>query len=429
VAVAETQVLFQELTVLFALATVSHFLFRRFHQPTIIAEIAIGIVLGPSVLGNPALGSYRYVFNQTVIATLAVLGAIFLLFLIGLESDFRAIYTPRNVAVACGGVVLPLLVGYATAIYLVPATSSGTNGSPFTVALFVGATLTATSVAITAAVLLEFDLLKDRVARTILGAAVVDDVLGLIVLSVAVGTTTGRVSAADLAILLAEAIGFLVIGLAIGVYLFRRIVVRIQVEGKKLGLRNGGFLIALAITFLFASTAESIGLSAIVGAFLAGTLFANKPLQDDFSEGARYLGAVFTPIFFVSLGIQVDFPAVAAHVGLIPFAIVLSVVAVVTKVVGCFIPARLAKMTLHEALAVGWGMTPRGEVGLIVAVTALSAGVIGDALYSIIVLVLILVSILPTPLFKRALRAVAAERPEGLVTSSSVPASPPPRQG
>ena len=397
-AVAETQVLFQELTVLFALATVSHFLFRRFHQPTIIAEIAIGIVLGPSVLGNPALGSYRYVFNQTVIATLAVLGAIFLLFLIGLESDFRAIYTPR------------------------------TNGTPFTVALFVGATLTATSVAITAAVLLEFDLLKDRVARTILGAAVVDDVLGLIVLSVAVGTTTGRVSAADLAILLAEAIGFLVIGLAIGVYLFRRVVVRIQVEGKKLGLRHGGFLIALAITFLFASTAESIGLSAIVGAFLAGTLFANKPLQDDFSEGARYLGAVFTPIFFVSLGIQVDFPAVAANVGLIPFAIVLSGVAVVTKVVGCFIPARLAKMTLHEALAVGWGMTPRGEVGLIVAVTARSAGVIGDALYSIIVLVLILVSILPTPLFKRALRAVAAERPQGLATSSSVPASPP-RQG
>ena len=86
-------------------------------------------------------------------------------------------------------------------------------------------------------------------------------------------------------------------------------------------------------------------------------------------------------------------------------------------------------MTLHEALAVGWGMTPRGEVGLIVAVTALSAGVIGDALYSIIVLVLILVSILPTPLFKRALRAVAAERPQGLVTSSSVPTSPPPRQG
>jgi len=425
VAVAETQVLFQQLTILLALATVSHFFFRRFHQPTIIAEIAIGIVLGPSILGNPALGPYRYVFNETVVATLAVLGAIFLLFLIGLESDFRAIYTLRNVAVAAGGVVLPLLVGFVTAMYLVPASSIGIAGSAFTVALFVGATLTATSVAITAAVLLEFDLLKERVAQTILGAAVVDDVLGLIVLSVVVGTTAGRVSAADIAILLAEAIGFLVIGIALGVYLFRRIVVRIQVEGKKRGLRHGGFIIAMAITFLFASTAESIGLSAIVGAFLAGSLFANTPLQDDFTEGARYLGAVFTPIFFVSLGLQVDVPAVAANLGLIPFAIVLSAVAVVTKVVGCGIPARLAKMTLHEALAVGWGMTPRGEVGLIVAVTALSAGVIGDALYSIIVLVLILVSILPTPVFKRALKGVVAERLEGVGTAPSASGTPP----
>ncbi len=424
-AVVETQVLFQQLTILLAFATASHFFFRRFHQPTIIAEIAIGIVLGPSVLGNPVLGVYRYVFNETVVATLAVLGSIFLLFLIGLESDLRAIYTARNVAVAAGGVVLPLLVGYATAIYLVPASSIGINGSAFTVALFVGATLTATSVAITAAILLEFDLVKDRVAQTILGAAVVDDVLGLIVLSIVVGTTTGRVSAIDLAILLGEAIGFLLVGIAVGLYLFRRIVVRIQVEGKKLGLRHGGFIIAMAITFLFASTAESIGLSAIVGAFLAGSLFANTPLRDDFTEGARYLGAVFTPIFFVSLGLQVDFTAVAANLGLIPFAIVLSAVAVVTKVFGCGIPARLTKMTLHEALAVGWGMTPRGEVGLIVAVTALSAGVIGDALYSIIVLVLILVSILPTPLFKRALEGVAAARLRSGGTAPSVPGAPP----
>src|SRR5436305_1825268 len=137
-----------------------------------------------------------------------------------------------------------------------------------TMALFVGATFTATSVAITAAVLLEFNLVKDPVAQTILGAAVVDDVLGLIVLSVVVGTSAGRVSALDLAILLAEAVGFLAIGMAAGVYVFRRIVLRIQVEGKRLGLPHSGFLVAMAITFLFTLTAESIGLSAVVGAFL-----------------------------------------------------------------------------------------------------------------------------------------------------------------
>jgi Na+:H+ antiporter len=427
VAVVETQALFQQLTILLTLATVSHIFFRRFHQPTLIAEIAIGIVLGPSVLGNAALGPYRYVFDPTVVATLAVLGSIFLLFLIGLDSDFRAIYTGRNIAVAFGGVVLPLAVGYVTALYLVQPTSFGANGSAFTVALFVGATLTATSVAITAALLLEFNLLKERIAQTILGAAVVDDVLGLILLSVVIGTTAGRVSPFDLGLLLAEAVGFLVIGMAVGIYLFRRIVVRIQAEGTKLGLRHGGFIIAMAITFLFAFTAESIGLSAIVGAFLAGSLFANTPLRDDFSEGARYLGSIFTPIFFVSLGLQVDFSAVAGHLDLLPVGLVLLAIAVVTKVVGCGIPARLAKMTTHEALAVGWGMTPRGEVGLIVAVTALSAGVIGDALFSMIVVVLILVSILPMPLFKRALKGVVGERLAVGETSASG-ADHPPRQ-
>src|SRR5438309_1725281 len=304
-AAAETQALFEQLTILLLLATGSHFLFRRFHQPTIIGEIAVGIVLGPSLVGNAALGPYRLVFDPAVVATLAVLGSIFLLFLIGLDFDFRAVYTPRNIAVAFGGVVLPLVVG-------------------------------------------------------------------------------------------------------------------IQAEGKKLGLPHSGFLIAMAITFLFALTAESIGLSAVVGAFLAGSVFAGAAFQKDFSEGARHLAAVFTPIFFVSLGLQVNVPAVAAQIGLIPLAAALTVVAVITKVIGCSLPARLAKMTAHEAVAIGWGMTPRGEVGLIVAVAALTAGVIGDALFSVIVFVLILVTILPTPLFKRALRAVERERRPADESSSDV---------
>src|SRR5205809_2187921 len=423
-AAAETQALFQQLTILLALATASHFLFRRWHLPLIIGEIAVGILLGPSVVGNAALGTYRYLFDPAVVRTLAVLGSIFLLFLIGLDFDFRSVYTRKNVAVASGGVVLPLLFGFATALYLVPVASIGANGTQFTMALFVGATLTATSVAITAAVLLELNLLKDRVAQTILGAAVVDDVLGLIVLSVVVGTRAGRVSPLDLAILVAEAVGFLVIGMAIGIYLLRRVVARIHVEGNKLGIPQSGFLVAMTITFLFALTAESIGLSAVVGAFLAGSVFANTTLQDDFSKGARHLAAVFTPIFFVSLGLQVDFPAVATQFGLIPFAIVLTVIAVGTKVVGCSLPARLAKMTVREAVAIGWGMTPRGEVGLVVAFAAPSSGVIGDALFSMLVFVLILVTILSTPIFRRALKAVEAERLGAKANSQLVETKP-----
>src|SRR5437660_9853264 len=151
VAAAEELVLFGQLTFRLLLATGGHFLFRRFHKPTMIGEIAVGIVLGPSLVGNAALGPYRLVFDPAVVATLAVLGSIFLLFLIGLDFDFRAVYTPRNIAVAFGGVVLPLVVGFGTASYLAPTTSIGVNGTRFTMALFVGATFTATSVAITAA--------------------------------------------------------------------------------------------------------------------------------------------------------------------------------------------------------------------------------------------------------------------------------------
>src|SRR2546422_7052145 len=172
-----------------------------------------------------------------------------------------------------------------------------------------------------------------------------------------------------------------------------------------LGVPHGGFLVAMAITFLFALTAESLGLSAVVGAFLAGSVFANAPLQEDFSKAARPLAAVFPPIFFVSLGLQVDFPAVATQFGLIPFAIVLTIIAVITKVVGCSLPARLAKMTVREAVAIGWGMTPRGEVGLVLAFAALSAGGGRKVPFLMICVGLILGTILPAPLFPRGLKA------------------------
>src|SRR5437879_1001751 len=252
--------------------------------------------------------------------------------------------------------------------------------------------------------------MRQPVAQTIMGAAVVDDILSLIILSLVVGTTRGQLDPVALGILVATALAFLGVGMAVGLYFFRKVVVRLQVEGMKLGLKHGGFIIAMAITFLYAFVAEVVGLSAIVGAFLAGSLFGTTPLREDFTEGAGYLGAIFTPIFFISLGLQVNLPTVGWASALLGFGSVLTVVAILTKVIGCGIPARLSQMTRHEALAVGWGMTPRGEVGLIVALTALTAGVIGDALFSVIVVVMVLVSVLPAPLFKRSIALVAEDR-------------------
>ena len=402
-----TEALYQQLSILLVLATLSHFTIKRFHQPTIVGEIALGVLLGPTILGHTF---NLYPFDSTLVASFAALGAIFLLFLIGLESDFRAIYKTKNVLVATGGVVLPLAFGFVTALFLVPPAGLGANGNQFTMAVFMGATLTATSTAIAASVLLDLGLMREPVAQTIMGAAVVDDVLSLVILSLVVGASSGRVDPLSIGVLVVLAVAFLAIGTAVGIYFFRRVVVRVQVEGMKLGLKHGGFIIAMAVTFLYAFVAEIIGLSAIVGAFLAGTLFASTPLREDFTEGAGYLGAVFTPIFFISIGLQVDLVLAAGSTGLLVFGAVLTVVAILTKVVGCAIPARLSKMTRPEALAVGWGMTPRGEVGLIVALSALTAGVISEPLFSVLVVVLVFVSVLPAPLFKRSLAIVDDER-------------------
>jgi Kef-type K+ transport system membrane component KefB len=413
---AAMEAIYQQLTILLALATLSHFTIKRFRQPTIVGEIALGILLGPTIL-------FHYLnirlFDPNLVSTFAGLGAIFLLFLIGLESDFKAIYTRKNVAVAAGGVILPFVLGFVTAYFLVPVSDVGPNGTPFTMAIFVGGTLTATSTAIAAAVLLELGLMRESIAQTIMGAAVVDDILSLVLLSIVVGASGGRLDPLSIGRLLATALLFLGVGMAIGLYFFRKVVVRIQVAGLKLGLKHGGFIIAITITFLYAFISEVIGLSAIVGAFLAGTLFANTPLREDFTEGAGYLGAIFTPIFFISLGLQVDLLAVGGGPPLIIFGAGLTVVAIVAKVIGCGIPARVAGMTRNEAFAVGWGMTPRGEVGLIVALAALTASVISEALFSVIVVVMVLVSVLPAPLFKRSLAVVAEERKKAQALAST----------
>ena len=416
---ASTSEVFLQLTVILLVAVVAHFVIKRFRQPTIIGEIGIGVILGPSVVG--AFGVV--LFDPGLIESFAALGAIFLLFLIGLESDFRAMYTKKNFFVALGGVLLPLAFGFLTAYFMVGVDAIGSpDPNQFAMAMFVGATLVATSTAIAASVLLDMGLMRDDVAQTIMGAAVVDDILGLVILSMVVGMAKGGVDAVSLAVITGTAVAFIVVAILVGIYFFSRIVVRVQVAGMPLGLKHGGFIIAMAVTFLYAFVSEAIGLSAIIGAFIAGTMFSSTPLREDFTDGAGYLGAVFTPIFFISLGLLVDLRASMAQPSLFLFAGVLSVVAVVTKVVGCAIPARLAKMSRHESLSVGWGMTPRGEVGLIVALAALSAGVIGDGLFSIIVLVMIVVSVVPAPFFKRSLQVVAKEREEAKREEAPEPA-------
>jgi len=421
VATSADALLFGQLSILIAIAVATHFTSRRFRQPTIIGEIAIGIVLGPTVLGyllnggQPVGASCSISFSPscpgfdvTLIQVFASLGSIFLLFVIGLESEVRSLYTVKNSAVAFGGVVLPWVGGFLLALNanLVPDSFLAIEGNPvsrFAFATFVGATLVATSTAIAAAVLKELRLMQTDVARTIMGAAVIDDVLGLLVLSIATGVATGAVGLSGFIIVVLIAVAFVVIGTLLGVRVFSRLVTRVQVAGLRLGLKYGGFMLAIALVFLYSAAASFVGLSPIIGAFIAGTIFATAALRNDIREGAERLETIFAPIFFISLGMLVNLWVVPQE--LLLFGGVLLVVALVTKVVGCGGPARAFGHTRHESLAVGFGMAPRGEVGLIIAAAALGV-VISTEVFSLIIVVMVVVSVIPAPFIRRYMRRV-----------------------
>ena len=354
--------------------------------------------MGPTILGQ-ILG--HSIFDPAFTGMFAALGAIILLFVIGLDTDILSIYSRRNIAIALGGVILPLIGGYLLAEAMLPA-------EPFAGKLFIGATLVATSVAVTAAILLDLGAVKTDVGRTIIGAAVVDDVLGLLVLSVSIGVSRGRFDAVGLAIVMAMAVLFLVFAMFIGLRYFTRLVNWAEREGRRFGLKHTGFTLGLGLTFLYAFIANYAGLNAIVGAFIAGAAFSKSEVTDDFRLGAEYIGALFTPIFFVSLGIQVNL--LGLDTSLVVFGLILVIVAIVAKVAGCYIPARLAGSSSDESLTIGLGMAPRGEVGLIIASTALSLAIIGESLYSIVVLAVIFTTIIPPPVFRRYLRKCISQQ-------------------
>src|SRR2546427_2210138 len=253
-------------------------------------------------------------------------------------------------------------------------------------------------------------MVRTTVANTIMGAVIVHALLGLLVLSVSLGIAGGALGLVLLAYLVAAAIAFIAFALYIGSHYFSRLVVWTQGRGKRVGLTHAGFMVAMAVAFSMSFLSELIGLSAVIGAFLAGAMFSDTPLRADFQEGVEFLGAVFTPVFFISLGPFVDIWTLNAS--LLFFGAALLVVAFLTKLVGCSVIARGLGMTADESMAVGYGMVPRGEVGLIIALVAKQAGVIGDELFSIVVLVIVVVSVLPAPLLRRSLGRIGAAPPQ-----------------
>lgn len=351
---------------------------ERLRQPGVLGELVAGVLLGPSLLGLIHLTE----LNQGI----AEIGAVFLLFTIGLEtkpSDLLEVGRTA-VAVAVFGVILPFVFG----LWFMRFAGHSTVESIFT-----GAAMVATSVGITARVLSDLGALSTRAARVILAAAVLDDILGLLVLAVVSSLSTGEIHYLQLLTVAAEAVGFALLIVFFG----SRVIGRFQPQVEKLRAHDSAFILSIILCLGLSLASVYIGIAAIVGAFLSGLAFADHSERWKLQENAHPLSEFLAPYFFVMLGVQVNVGTFAKP-GILGLAAIVCILAIVGKLVGCGFGA--FRMNFKDKLRVGIGMVPRGEVGLIVAGVGLTLHTISEAVYSIVLLMSIVTTLVAPPFLR-----------------------------
>lgn len=372
---------------------------ERLKQPAVLGELIAGVLLGSSVLGIvPADGPLL-----EMIQLLAEIGVAVLLFEIGLETDIKEMFRVGGAAstVAIVGVAAPFLLGFIYWYMVQPSIGiPAADVSDTMIAIFVGATLTATSVGITARVLTDLGRMHTREARVIIGAAVVDDVLGLVILAIVTGLAAGAaVSLFSVATTFIIAAGFLVVAVVVGNLIAPRLFGLID------NMRVRGVLLVSAFAFalVFAALAGLAGSAMIIGAFAAGIVLSTTNQFDVITERIKPVADIFTPIFFVSVGAGVDVRLLLPgsdrfNLSVLTVGGVLLLIAIVGKVVSGYAVGWGRQKLSH--LAIGVGMIPRGEVGLIFAHIGLQSGILSPAVYSAILIMVIFTTFLAPPLLK-----------------------------
>lgn len=367
-------------------------------QPSVLGELVAGMIIGPYALGAyinlPGVGSLfqlpHHIISNIPVSTelyaFAQIAAVVLLFLAGLETNadtFLKFAGPATV-IAIGGVILPFIFGYFATII------AGIGGQGE--ALFMGAIMTATSVGITARVLNDIQKLDTPEGVTVLGGAVVDDVLGILVLAVVVNlAATGNFDLASVGSVTLKAAGFYVIftGLAI---VFAKYIAKFVSMFKAPG---AAVSVAVAIAFICSAVFEMFGLAMIIGAYSVGLALSTTKISHMLAEKLQGLYNATVPVFFVIMGMLVDFKAMG---GALVFGLIICVLAVIGKIVGCGFAARLVGFNKTGAMRIGIGMIPRGEVALIVAGIGLSRGVIDSNLFGVSIMMTMVTTLL-APIF------------------------------
>ncbi len=365
----------------------------RLGQPSVLGELLVGVVLGPTILNM--LFSWPLFhepeFLKEALTLMAELGVIMLMFLAGLELHLSELLGSGKVSVLSGvlGVLVPLGLGYATAVIF---------GVEPTEAFLIALTLSATSVSISAQTLMELGVLRSRVGLGLLGSAVFDDILVILLLSASFvlisGGSAGGLS--GLLVTMAGMVAYLAGAILIGLYAIPRLAIWVE----RLPISQGIIAFTLILMLLFAWAAEAIGsMAAITGAFLVGLFLGRTPFKPRIEQGVATLAyGFFVPIFFVNIGLAVNMRDVGKN-GLL-FALVITVVAVLSKIIGSGLGGLLGGFPRRQALQLGIGMVSRGEVGLIVATFALSEGLLSPANFSIVVFMIIVATLITPPMLR-----------------------------
>lgn len=370
-----SQILLWELFAIFLAAKVIGEIFERVHLPAVLGEILAGVLLGPYALG--------WIHPSDTITSIAEMGAIFVLFNAGLETSPGDLIRVGRTAllVALAGILVPFVLGFGYMKLI---------GDVTTEAIFVGAAMVATSVGITARVLGDLDVLSSQLAKVIMGAAVFDDILGMVILAVVAGlASAGGVDWLRMGVVLGEAVAFAVFTIFVAPHIVRSV----QSGLEKFSTRNAPLVFSLIVCLSLSWLSAKIGMAAIIGAFFAGLMFADFAPKWNLVPRAHAINELLAPFFFFSIGARLDVRLFSGSV--LTTALVVSFLAILSKVLGCGLP--MLKKGWHPFLAVGIGMMPRGEVALIVALAGLSAGIVTQRTYAVVVFMTALTTLLAPP--------------------------------
>jgi Kef-type K+ transport system membrane component KefB len=381
--------LIAELAIILVAAKAAGFLSTRLKQPSVFGELLVGVILGPSLLDVTHLVFVTDTHLDEIIHEFGEIGVLLLMFLAGLELHIKDLTRNTRAALLAGvlGVVIPVGSGLLFGQLL---------NLTFDHSLFLGLSLGATSVSISAQVLIELKVLRSKVGLGLLGAAVFDDILVILLLSTTVAFLSGGGTFLDILMVFVKMVVFLALAAAFGIWVLPR-VVRLT---TRLNISQGLATLTLVVLLGYGLAAELIGgMAAITGTFMAGLMFSRTPEKSSIESSLHSLSyAFFVPIFFVSIGLNVNLREFQLDSLWILLAI--SLIAIFGKIIGAGSGALLAKYTPREALQLGIGMVSRGEVGLIIANIGLSEGYLSGQMLTIIVGMILVTTLVTPPLLR-----------------------------